>query len=484
MTKRVLLSILTLLIVACLLLGVILAPGAFFAVQQALLPSTATPRATPTLVPIPSATPSVGVSPTPTASMLDAPSGQPTASVGLSLPPDVAAQMDVIEQQVIQIRGLAPAQSLKRNVLTKEQLRDKVVNDFFKDYTPEEAVGDSRVLNALGLLEPGFDLIRFYTDLYSEQVAGYYDSETKEMYVVEGESFGGPERLTYVHEFTHALQDQTYDLRQGLNLRDDYCQDHSQYCNAASSLIEGDASMTSYSWFFEFGTAQDQSQMQDFASTYSSPVYNSAPEFMKQDFLFPYQQGQEFTQSLYDLGGYSAIDRAFGDPPDSTEQILHPDQYPVDQPVDLPHPDLSAALGQGWKQIDSDVLGEWSTYLVLADGYQPETRLPQDVARTAAAGWQGDHYSAYWNESKQQMAFEQRWRWEKAQDMQEFWDALQTYAKSRWGSPQRRSGSLVWTDTADGFVTIQRSGSDITWVIAPDADAAGHMLEQLSAAQE
>ncbi len=485
MTKRALLTILTLLIVACLALCVVLLPGGFLAARQALLPQpTATSRPIPTLVPIPTTAPSATVAPMPAHPTADAPAVDPTASAELALPPDVAAQMDAIEQQVIQIRGLAPVYSLKRNVLTQEQLRDKVVNDFFKDYTPEDAANDARILNALGLLPPGFDLINFYLDLYTEQVAGFYDSETKEMYVVQGESFGGPERLTYAHEFTHALQDQTYDLREGLNLRDDYCQDNAPYCNAASSLIEGDATMTGYAWFFQYGTTLDRTQILDYSNSYTSPVYDSAPEYMKQDFIFPYQQGQEFVQSLYDRGGYAAIDQAYADPPDSSEQILHPDQYPLDQPVDLPQPDLSATLGDGWKQIDSDVLGEWTTYLVLADGYQPGTRLPDDQARTAAAGWQGDEYSAYWNNGKQQLAFEQRWRWDNAQDAQEFWDAFQAYAKDRWGSAQRDGSSLVWDNTLDGYVSIQRNGNDVLWVIAPDSDTSMRLSNQLYKAGE
>ncbi len=495
-TKRLLLTILTLLFAACLVLSVILLPGAFLAIKAAVLPAptvapTVAPTAAlqqPTLAPLPSATSAPAATLTPEAPPVgalptEAPA-EPTATLEAAVPPDIAAQMDAIEQQVIFLRGLKPQHDLKRNMLTKEQLHEKVVNDFFKDYTAEDAATDSRVLAAFGLLEPGFDLMNFYLDLYTEQVAGFYDSETKEFYVVQGESFGGPERLTYAHEFTHALQDQNYDLRDGLNLRDEYCQDHSQYCNAASALIEGDATMTSYSWFFQYGTELDKSQLQEYASSYQSPIYDSSPQYIQQNFLFPYQQGQEFVQSLFDRGGFSALAQVYADPPDSTEQILHPDQYPIDQPVELPQPDLSAALGSGWEQVDSDMLGEWTTYLVLAEGYQPDFRIPTDQARTAAAGWQGDSYSAYWNADAGQLALEQRWRWEKTQDTQEFWDALQTYANARWGRSLREGGGLVWANTPDGYVTISRSGNDVLWVIAPDADTAGRILEQLAAAEE
>lgn len=453
MTRRALLTLLTLLVAACLALGVVLSPGMYLLAKGASQPKT-TQTPTPTLAPLPPSPPNDRLS------------------------PELEQQMDAIQREVVQLRGLMPTEGLKRNVLTREELRRYVIADFFKDYSDADAARDSRILSALGWVEPGFDLLAFYTELYSEQVAGFYDSTTKEMYVVQGESFGGPERLTYAHEFTHALQDQAYDLRDGLNLRNEYCQEHSEYCLAVQSLIEGDAAMTSYDWFFQYSTEQDRSEMQSFSSDYASPVYDSAPEFFQQDFIFPYIEGQEFVQSLFDRGGLPAIRQAYADPPTSSEQILHPDAYPDDRPVAIDLPDLSAALGEDWQLLDSGVLGEWYSYLFLTQGYREETRLSKDTARQAAAGWEGDAYSAYWNASRQQLAFLQRWRWEEQKDALEFWSALQAYGEARWGRPARQAGGLAWENTADGYVRILRREREVLWLMAPDAAAAAQLLQE------
>lgn len=50
-----------------------------------------------------------------------------------------------------------------------------------------------------------FDLLTFYQELYSEQIAGYYDDEAKAMFVVKSAGFTGVERDTYAHEFTQML---------------------------------------------------------------------------------------------------------------------------------------------------------------------------------------------------------------------------------------------------------------------------------------
>jgi hypothetical protein len=87
--------------------------------------------------------------------------------------------------------------------------------------------------------------------------------------------------------------------------------------------------------------------------------------------MFPYMSGMEFAQSLFDRGGWDAIDAAYANPPVSTEQILHPDRYPADQPVTVELPDLQSVLGDGWTELYTNVLGEWYTYLILSQNIDP-----------------------------------------------------------------------------------------------------------------
>jgi hypothetical protein len=99
-----------------------------------------------------------------------------------------------IEQQVQQVRGLTPSEDFDRELITEADLQDKVKNEFFVDYTDEEAQQDVIALSTLGLLPPGFDLKQWYTDLYGEQIAGFYDDEVKTMYVVQVRALAGQKR--------------------------------------------------------------------------------------------------------------------------------------------------------------------------------------------------------------------------------------------------------------------------------------------------
>ena len=388
-------------------------------------------------------------------------------------PPSVDAQMDKIQEQVSDIRGLKMNTELKRAMMSSAELQDVVMNDFFKDYTPEEAQQDVDVLSALGLLETDFDLLQFYIDLYSEQIAGYFDSTTKEMYVIGDAGFTGLERMTYAHEFTHVLQDQNYDLENGLKLNDDYCEIESEYCAAVSALVEGDATLTEQYWFLSDSTDQDKNDVSDFQSSYESPVYDSAPAYMKQDFLFPYQQGFTFVQALYGEDKWKSVDAAYANPPVSTEQILHPEKYPNEKPLTVDLPDLAGVLGEGWTEIDRGEIGEWYTSLVLDSGIDSAFQLDTSTAADAAAGWGGDGYVYYDDSNSDAFVFAWLSTWDADAEADEFFAATKQYGTLRWGSPTfENEVKITWPEG----VSMIKNGDQVLWLVSNNSDAGAKAL--------
>ncbi len=140
-----------------------------------------------------------------------------------NFPPELMNSVLQIESQVSQIRELNASEPFSRELISETELEQIVKDDFFADYTDEDARKDVIELSTLGLLPVGFDLKQLYTDLYSEQIAGFYDDEIKTMYVVQGSGFGGSEKLTYAHEFTHVLQDQVYGFDDKLEMSEESC---------------------------------------------------------------------------------------------------------------------------------------------------------------------------------------------------------------------------------------------------------------------
>jgi len=478
-TRRILLSCAALAIVISLCVSVILFTGAGYfllkpasrtsvSVIETVFPTQAVPAQTDTSIPSPvkptQTQPVTSTSPSTTPELQ--PSASPTVP---ALPPDITRQMDEIQQQVIALRGLHPTNSVVRDLLTPDQLRQKVINDFYKDYTPEEAQMDAIVLSTFGLLQPGFDLLNFYVQLDSEQIAGSYDNKTKEMYVVAGTGFNGYERFVYAHEYDHALQDQNYDIQNGLHYNDETCKKESERCAAIQSLIEGDATFLQFQWYSADSTSTDRQQINDTIANQKSPVYDSAPDFMKEDLLFPYDYGEKFVQYLYSQGGWDAVDQAYRNVPLSTEQIMHTDRYPDDKPITVTLPDLSATLGSGWKELDRDVMGEWYTYLILAHGLDPKARLDENTAQAATDHWGGDAYVVYYNDQSQATAMVLTTVWDSDSQASKFTNAFQQYATKRFGNPVlNRAGTHAWEST-EGYTEFHINGAKTTWIFAPDS---------------
>lgn len=417
---------------------------------------TSTAAPIPEMTPSPSATKSAGEDP------------RPTQAVDIEA--DTLAQMEKIESQVIALRGLQPTGPVERSLLTPDELLQHVLDDLLVDYTPEDARDDALVLSLFGLLEPEFDLLSFYIELYNEQIAGFYDNELKQMFIVAGSGFGGIERMTYAHEYVHALQDQTYDIRYGLNYNDEACEEDSERCAAIQALLEGDATFLEEQWLRNYATAKDIADILKFFGDFKAPVYDSAPAFMREDFIFPYTYGASFVKEIHLKGGWAAVDKVYANPPISTEQILHPDRYPSDQPIILEPIDFAPVLGDGWREIEQNVLGEWYTFLVLAE------YLDQEQASLAAEGWGGDFYVALHHDEHAKGALILLTVWDRVHEAEEFYSTFTEYGQRRFGQGSIKWNNATWSST-EGEALLERWGNQTLWILAP-TEAQLELLRQ------
>src|SRR6202008_1744154 len=90
-----------------------------------------------------------------------------------------------------------------------------------------------------------------FVKLLESQVGGLYVPSDKKLYVVSKEGGVGPlERFLYSHEYTHALQDQNFDLQA---FQPDSLHDQSDRQLARQALVEGDAYVTVTYWLQKNG---------------------------------------------------------------------------------------------------------------------------------------------------------------------------------------------------------------------------------------
>jgi len=345
------------------------------------------------------------------------PSGGASAEPSAPSEADNQATLSEIEDQVIAIRGLEAADIGPAEIITRAELAGELEQLFEEDYPPEEQRRDNISLRALGLLEPDQDVAQLQLDLLGDQVLGFYDDVDKRMVVVSDAGLDVEARITYAHEYTHALQDAAF----GLDSLQTDAPGEDDRGLARTALIEGDATVTMLAWMFQHLTPQE---IQEYTLGAEIPDTSDIPSWMVAQLAFPYNDGLNWALVL--AGGdptspdFTQIDAAYGDPPESTEQIVDLEKWEArESPRAVEVPDLAVALGAGWEEVDDTPIGQVTIAIMLEYlGVSPVD------ARDAADGWGGDRMVIVTGPDD---AFAVAWRlaWDSPADATAFVDAYQ-----------------------------------------------------------
>jgi hypothetical protein len=302
----------------------------------------------------------------------------PGASVAPSASQDPAVAMAAIEAQVRELRGLPDPSIGPARIVRRADLSGLLTAIFDRDWPPDRLAAEDLTLHALGLLTAAQEIRQLTERLYADQVLGFYDPTERRMVVVSDAGLTPEARITYAHEYTHALQDAAFDInaaKQAATGEDDRDA-------ALVALEEGDASTAMVLW------AMAQMTPEELLGITQTPIPSTTgiPGWMVKQLEFPYLAGAAFVERLYASGGWAAVNAAYSDLPASTEQILHPDKYVAHEvPATVTAPPIVVALGSGWTVRRETTLGEaWIGIWLAGIG------ADQASADQAAAGWGGD----------------------------------------------------------------------------------------------
>jgi hypothetical protein len=334
---------------------------------------SATPSSPPSLVPATSRPPAT-TPPSPST-----PSPSPAPSV------DVSAIYDAIERQVVGIRGLKPSRPVARQSIDQTELRAMITDEFDRQSPPAYVAANERLYKALGLIPAESSLRDLTLDMLSGGVVGFYRNDQGKLYVVsETGSPGASERITFAHEYVHALQDQNFPVftdQEGVL-------DQSDRILARQAIYEGDATLLMSLWAAaQFSPKQMLELVALSADPAAQAVLERAPAFLRELLLYPYTTGLAYVQAVQLRGGWDGVNDLFRRMPVSSEQVLHPAKYAAKEaPIKVALPDdLASQLGTGWSVSLEDTFGELQLGVWLREaGVTPAS------ATAAAAGWGGD----------------------------------------------------------------------------------------------
>jgi hypothetical protein len=272
---------------------------------------------------------------------------------------------------------IAPVRLERR---TRPELEGYLRMKLDEELPADEAAATVRAYAMLGLVDEDLDLRALLLDLYTEQVAGFYEPDSTALFVLDDQPRDALEGLL-LHELVHAVQDQTVDLdritsRERGNDR----------AAAAHAAIEGHATLVMLEFMMErmTGEAVDLAEMPGLAEqllpaledmSAQFPALSGAPQIVQRSLLFPYVHGAGFVQGLWAREGRVP---PFGDHlPLSTEQVMGGDPHDLPVAVEI--------VVEGGEVVHEDVLGRLEIEVLV------EKHLGRE-ARSLADGWGGDRF--------------------------------------------------------------------------------------------
>ncbi len=307
---------------------------------------------------------------------------------------------------VIQQRGLRFKRPVALAVLDEEELGDRLMEQF----TPEELEAQSRLLGTLGLLPPGTDFAETMREVLVASVPAFYVAETEEI-VVKRQPLTAQLRQALVHELTHALDDQHFTLD-----RPEYENRKDEINFGLRALAEGDARRIERLWhdLYNAGSPFDVSPTP--LDEQTDPDGN--PAIVAAQAIEFYVLGEALVDDIVGRADLPGLNGAFGAPPTTSEQVIHPEKFAVREP----RIEVEPPVYEG-RKIREGVLGELLTRQLL------ESRIGRDRASVAAAGWGGDWFVEY-SDDDGMNCVRVDWRMDSAAELEELAAAFDAWREA------------------------------------------------------
>jgi hypothetical protein len=300
---------------------------------------------------------------------------------------DMRAATERLLVEVGKIRRLAPRAepgSLERRVETRAEARARRAAELAAAAADPELGARVRLWERLGLVPAGVGPERILGPTLDAAPVASYDPLGRRLAVPDWIPL--PEqRPALAHALAHALADQRFGIRDLLKI-DLEGRHHldGDAERARLALVEGDAALTALELDDARGALTSGHALPAFADAIAAaPAAGGPPAWPRAVATFVHAEGLAFVARVRARRPWSAVDALWADPPQSSEQVLHPETYDArEAPVAFP-PARSRALA-AYHEIASDVLGELGARTWLARA------VPEVIAERAAAGWGGD----------------------------------------------------------------------------------------------
>jgi len=376
-----------------------------------------------------------------------------------------ARQMAMVEQ----IRQLEFTDEVSVEVISREEYSER--NVFNRQY----GEWSQAYYEAAFLVGEDTDVTDEFGALYGSSVAGYYSPRQEAIVLVsDNPDSVRVDPTTLAHELVHALQDDALPRGPFPETLDE--------STAITAVSEGDANYV-MDRYEERCEAEWDCIENNAAGPGERPEINFG---LYATIWLPYSDGPTLIGEVYDRGGWAAVNDLYENPPTSTEQVIHPEAYPDDRPVDVSIADRSSG---DWEQVSRQGLpsegtfGEVTLYAMLwHNGVIPADHVRSDDRRwnyshPYTTGWEGDAVVPYTNGSDSGYVFKSTWN--SDEEATEFRDAYVALLESK-GATEVNDG--VYRAPADsGFgdaFRVELDGDTVIVTNAPNVEQLDDVREE------
>lgn len=409
----------------------------------------------------------------------------------------VARTMARIEQ----VRRLEFERTPPVRLISQARQRNET-REQFADVNETSRIALNTQYEALLLINESTNAVESQQALFGGGVSGYYRTDSKNITLVSPSD--GTLQLqepVLAQELFHAQQDQYFNLSTNISTIEER--------NARNGIVEGDANYVQYLYEQRCQGAWNGTCLGYNASGTQQPQ-EAPPNLnlgMVQLYLQPYNSGVAFVREIKRTEGWDAVTDVYENPPESTEQTIHPAKYPTDEPTNLTVADRSS---DSWTPLREDgeritgTVGEAGLFVSLwypslenrmqggvgQDGVipfqthlrinmttgEPQKPVTYSYDHPLTAGWDGDKLVPYVSNATDQneTAYVYETAWDSAAEAREFRegyvDLLKNYEAEAVDGRANTYRIQNGREFADAFYVAQ-NGTRVTIVNAPTVDA-------------
>lgn len=398
--------------------------------------------------------------------------------------------------RVEQIRGLEFEERVPVEIQTRDEFRAEQSN---RSVPPDRRLFDNAKFESLFMINESTDSIAVQNRNSGSAIGGFYSpSENRIVVVSENTETPQLDEITLSQELFHALQDQKFDLTS-------FNQSTREQHNAVDGVVEGDGNYVDYLYEQrcndEWGGDCLMPQSQPGSG---QQLANIGPYLLK---FQPYSDGPPFVRAIHEESGWEAVNDLYANPPQSTEQVIHPEKYGEDAPAEFRVEDTS---GESWERLsvrgrpNFGSVGEAGVFTMFMYPYyksQGQTQIvpgrnffnldesgnlqqfdPLNYTSNYSDGWDGDKLAVYTNDAtpRNETAYVWKTVWDSESDAAEFvegYEKLLAYNNATEVEGRENTWRIPEDSGFGDAFYVRQEGDTVVIVNAPTVEALSEVRQ-------